>query len=56
VLEKFQERNITNAILVMDNVPFHKCKETQERIATEGHTLLFLPPFLNENMFSQWKG
>jgi transposase len=60
LLRKFGENGINNAILIMDNVPFHKCREIRERIMASGHTLLLLPPyspFLNpiENMFSQWK-
>jgi transposase len=60
LLRKFLENGITNAILVMDNVPFHKCREIREKISEAGHSLLLLPPyspFLNpiENMFAQWK-
>ena len=60
VLEKLRENGISNAILIMDNVPFHKCREVRERIVEAGHSLLLLPPyspFLNpiEDMFAQWK-
>jgi putative transposase len=34
-----------NHVVVMDNVPFHKGRNTQERIEQRGATLLFLPPY-----------
>jgi len=60
IFEKFREMRVTNRILVMDNVPFHKCTEVRQRIVDEGHRVHLLPPyspFLNpiENLFSQWK-
>ncbi len=32
-------------LIVMDNASFHKSEETWEIIETNGHTLLFLPPY-----------
>jgi hypothetical protein len=60
LLAKLEHDGINNAILVLDNVPFHKPLVTREKVEATGHTLVFLPPyspFLNpiENMFSQWK-
>lgn len=57
ILEK---KNITNAVLIMDNVPFHKCSEIRTCIESSGNFVKFLPPyspFFNpiEYMFSQWK-
>lgn len=34
-----------NCLIVMDNASFHKSEETREIIETNGHTLLFLPPY-----------
>lgn len=34
-----------NHVVVMDNVPFHKGRNTRERIEQRGATLLFLPPY-----------
>ncbi|PIO77715.1 hypothetical protein TELCIR_00126 [Teladorsagia circumcincta] len=56
----FEQRNITEAVLVMDNVRFHKVKEVGQRLENKGHRVVYLPPyspFLNliENMFSKWK-
>ena len=55
-----RRENVDKALLIMDNVPFHKTSEIRESVAEVGHTLLFLPPyspFLNpiENLFHQWK-
>jgi transposase len=60
ILNKFRELGLENRIIVMDNVPFHKCIEVREKIILEGHVIKYLPPyspFLNpiENLFSQWK-
>ena len=54
------ERNVTSAVLVMDNVPFHKGEQVRALVESHGHRVLYLPPyspFLNpiENMFSKWK-
>jgi transposase len=59
-LSKLSMNGITNAILVLDNVSFHKSQVIRAKIEESTHTLIFLPPyspFLNpiENMFSQWK-
>lgn len=58
VLSKFNEINIFNAVIVLDNVAFHRNMSVRERIEEAGHRILFLPPyslFLNpiENMFAQ---
>jgi transposase len=34
-----------NCLIVMDSASFHKSEETQEIIETNGHTLLFFPPY-----------
>ena len=52
---------ITGALLVMDNVRFHKTDEVLNLIQSHGHNAVFLPPyspFLNpiEEVFNQWKG
>ena len=49
-----------NAILVMDNVPFHHSQSVCTFVERAGHQIKFLPPyspFLNpiENAFNQWK-
>jgi len=56
----WRKKNIGNAILIMDNVPFHKKNTIIYLIWVHGHRVLFLPPywpFLNpiEEMFNQWK-
>ena len=56
----FAERGVTNVVLVMDNVPFHKGEQVRTLVESHGHKVLYLPPyspFLNpiENMFSKWK-
>lgn len=61
LLEKLREASIGNAVVVMDNVAFHKVQVIQNTFRAHGHTLLFLPPyspFLNpiEEFFSKWKG
>lgn len=60
LIEKLRSLNIENAVLVLDNVPFHKSASIKTLIELNGHKILFLPPyspFLNpiENFFSQWK-
>ena len=59
-IAKFQEQNIVNAILIMDNVPFHHSRSIRAFVEGAGHQIMFLPPyspFLNpiENAFNQWK-
>lgn len=54
------EKNIHNALLIMDNVGFHKAEIIQNLVRERGHEILYLPPyspFLNpiENMFAKWK-
>ena len=56
----FHNMGITGAILIMDNVPFHRSLRIRELVRSFGHTLFYLPPyspFLNsiENVFNQWK-
>ena len=60
VLDRMTTSNISEAVFVMDNVPFHKCSIISEIITAAGHRVMYLPPyspFLNpiENMFSKWK-
>lgn len=55
-----KNKNMNKAVLIMDNVQFHKNIEIRNLIEAENYELLFLPPyspFLNpiENMFSKWK-
>ncbi|KRH93264.1 putative transposase [Pseudoloma neurophilia] len=60
VFEKFEELNIRNACLIMDNASFHETPQIAAIIRNRGHRILLLPPyspFLNpiEHLFSQWK-
>ncbi|XP_015782284.1 uncharacterized protein LOC107360179 [Tetranychus urticae] len=60
LFEHFSLANISNAYVIMDNVPFHKTQIVKDLFANSGHIQIFLPPyspFLNpiENLFSQWK-
>jgi transposase len=60
LLVKFDVEKISNAVLVLDNVQFHKSQVVRAKVEESSHELAFLPPyspFLNpiENMFSQWK-
>jgi transposase len=60
LLIKFNEYNLKNVVLIMDNVPFHHSRDVHEIICDTGNILKFFPPyspFLNpiENLFSQWK-
>ena len=53
-----RENNISNAILIMDNVSFHRCEEIRTFVESNGHVIKFLPPyspFFNpiEYIFSQ---
>ena len=55
------ETHVVGAVLIMDNVPFHRNIRVRQLIEDRGHRLLLLPPyspFLNpiENGFSKWKG
>ena len=57
---KLQEAGVINAILIMDNVRFHRMTDVQNSIIEQDLNFLYLPPyspFLNpiENMFSKWK-
>jgi transposase len=52
---------LRNCVIVMDNVPFHKSVVIREEFESNGHRIVFLPPYspyLNpiENLFSKWKG
>lgn len=42
------ENNITGKYILMDNVAFHKCKETLEYIERTGNKVLFIPPYSPE--------
>lgn len=60
LLDYITSVNISKAVIIMDNVPFHKSQIIKEKFNNENRLLLFLPPyspFLNpiENMFSKWK-
>ncbi|XP_074596385.1 uncharacterized protein LOC141851541 [Brevipalpus obovatus] len=60
LVEKLEEKSITKAYLVMDNVRFHHTEEVQSLIASTNHEIVFLPPyspFINpiENLFNQLK-
>jgi len=53
---KINELNIPKAVVVMENVQFHKYHMIEAKFEQSNHVLLFLPPyspFLNpiENMF-----
>jgi transposase len=57
---KLRDLNFPCAMLIMDNVAFHKSLEVREVIELSEFNFMFLPPyspFLNpiENMFSKWK-
>jgi len=59
--DTLKEKNMKGCVIVMDNVPFHKCKNIREFVELNGHMIMLLPPyspFLNpiENLFSKWKG
>jgi transposase len=58
---KLSNENLSNAIIILDNVAFHRCREVDDLVYNNQHALHFLPPyspFFNpiENLFSQWKG
>uniref|UniRef100_A0A914W9S9 Tc1-like transposase DDE domain-containing protein n=1 Tax=Plectus sambesii TaxID=2011161 RepID=A0A914W9S9_9BILA len=60
LFEVLQSQVIINAILIMDNAFFHKCREIQVMVDALGHMLGYLPvysPFFNTigNLFSEWK-
>jgi len=60
ILAKLNELQFKQAIIIMDNVAFHKNVSIREKFNQENRTLMFLPPyslFLNpiENLFSKWK-
>jgi transposase len=60
LLLKFEEQNLKNVVIIMDNVRFHHCGEIKKKVIDKGHRFEYLPPyspFLNpiENMFAQWK-
>jgi transposase len=59
-ISKLKDMNFSSAMLIMENVAFHKSVEYGEVIESSNFHLMFLPPysqFLNpiENMFSKWK-
>ena len=44
-------RNISKAVVILDNVPFHKHVSIREKFAETNNVLLYLPPyspFLNQ--------
>lgn len=60
VLEKLNEINLPKAVIILDNVPFHKHISIRSKFDETTRLLKYLPPyspFLNpiENMFSKWK-
>jgi transposase len=60
LFEKMRTESIQNAVLITDNVAFHRTRSVRELVEANGHRLMFLPPyspFLNpiENLFSKWK-
>ena len=60
MLSTLSREQVQQAVVVMDNVPFHKSAAIRQLIAQHGHRCEYLPPyspFLNpiENLFSQWK-
>jgi len=57
---KLESKSVSNAYIVMDNVPFHHAELVSNLFASTSHQLVFLPPyspFLNpiENFFNQLK-
>lgn len=57
---KLRLEGMTNMIIVMDNVAFHKSSIINTKLTEHGHSIVYLPPyspFLNpiENMFSKVK-
>ncbi|KII60648.1 hypothetical protein RF11_10511 [Thelohanellus kitauei] len=61
IFEIFRTRVISEAYLVMDNVPFRKTALSQNTIRAFNHVPTYLPaysPFFNpiEKKFSKWKG
>jgi transposase len=60
IFEKLRSKNVNNATIVADNVPFHKMESVRELVRNNGHNYVFLPPYspqLNpiEEVFSKWK-
>jgi transposase len=58
LISELQNKNIQNAVFIMDNVAFHKTDVINNIVVESGYEILFLPPyspFLNpiENMFSK---
>jgi transposase len=54
------EHNINNAMIVMDNVGFHRSQDVREMMEIRGFEYKYLPtysPYFNpiENVFAQWK-
>ncbi|XP_074604096.1 uncharacterized protein LOC141857502 [Brevipalpus obovatus] len=61
LLAYFERDSISGAIIIMDNVRFHRNPEIVQKVESKGHQVFFLPPyspFLNpiEEVFSKWKG
>ena len=60
LIATLRRKNFSKAMLILDNVAFHKFNEVRTLIVESGFKLMFLPPyspFLNpiETMFSKWK-
>ncbi|XP_049292942.1 uncharacterized protein LOC125768820 isoform X2 [Anopheles funestus] len=58
--QKLREISIPRAVVIMDNVAFHKCTEVKQLFKKGDGRAMYLPPyspFLNpiENVFSNWK-
>lgn len=60
LIDKLEENEMENTVIIMDNASFHKCSEIRSFVENTSHELAYLPaysPFFNpiENLFSQWK-
>lgn len=60
IFEQLRNNELRNCIFIMDNVAFHKCVSIRTTLETEGHRVMYLPPYspsLNpiEEAFSKWK-
>lgn len=58
LFQTFRANRINNAVIIADNVAFHRNQEIQILARANGHQLIFLPaysPFLNpiEELFGQ---
>ena len=60
LLQTLDDKNIRNAVLVADNVSFHRKRRVKNLIQARGHIMIFLAhysPFLDliEEVFRKWK-